>query len=297
MPNTKDAEIQSRYEDYSVEELREALNAIFDSTDDYSDSDVEQMDAIMAVLNKKNPLPRRYTAEESWKHFQENYREELSRLGVRNTGEVMEETQVADADVVRMVPEKEKARPVRHRKLMRFGLVAAAVIVLFIAAAATASALGYNLFGWVPRWNDEAFSFGGEEAKPNELFDSSPIAVALEQLGIHEPLYPTWLPEGFKLKTSVVETDPVLLHEIYYNGNRTLSITVDSSSSAFTYVYQKEDTSPLEYYSNNMTFYIVSDVEQHTAIWQTDNYVAYIMGDISLEEMKRIVDSVREIEN
>ena len=295
MPNTKDAEIQSRYEDYSVEELREALNAIFDSTDDYSDSDVEQMDAIMAVLNKKNPLPRRYTAEESWKHFQENYREELSRLGVRNTGEVMEETQVADADVVRMVPEKEKARPVRHRKLMRFGLVAAAVIVLFIAAAATASALGYNLFGWVPKWNDEAFSFGGEEAKPNELSDSSPIAVALEQLGIHEPLYPTWLPEGFKLKTSIIQTDPVFLHESYFNGDRCLTITIEPSSSAHTYTYQKEDESPLEYYSNNILFYIVSDVDQYTAIWQSDNYAAYIMGNITLEEMKQIIDSVSEV--
>ena len=295
MPNTKDAEIQSRYEDYSVEELREALNAIFDSTDDYSDSDVEQMDAIMAVLNKKNPLPRRYTAEESWKHFQENYREELSRLGVRNTGEVMEETQVADADVVRMVPEKEKARPVRHRKLMRFGLVAAAVIVLFIAAAATASALGYNLFGWVPRWNNEAFSFGGEEAKPNELSDSSPIAVALEQLGIHEPLYPTWLPEGFVSKTSIIQTDPIFLHEIYYAGDRSLSITIEPSSSSHTYTYQKEDESPLEYYSNNILFYIVSDVDQYTAIWQSDNYAAYIMGNITLEEMKQIIDSVSEV--
>lgn len=295
MPNTKDAEIQSRYEDYSVEELREALNAIFDSTDDYSDSDVEQMDEIMAVLNKKNPLPRRYTAEESWKHFQENYREELSRLGVRNTGEVMEETQVADADVVRMVPEKEKARPVRHRKLMRFGLVAAAVIVLFIAAAATASALGYNLFGWVPRWNNEAFSFGGEEAKPNELSDSSPIAVALEQLGIHEPLYPTWLPEGFVSKTSIIQTDPIFLHEIYYAGDRSLSITIEPSSSSHTYTYQKEDESPLEYYSNNILFYIVSDVDQYTAIWQSDNYAAYIMGNITLEEMKQIIDSVSEV--
>ena len=294
MPNTKDAEIQSRYEDYSVEELREALNAIFDSTDDYSDSDVEQMDAIMAVLNKKNPLPRRYTAEESWKHFQENYREELSRLGVRNTGEVMEETQVADADVVRMVPEKEKARPVRHRKLMRFGLVAAAVIVLFIAAAATASALGYNLFGWVPRWNDEAFSFGGEEAKPNELSDSSPIAVALEQLGIHEPLYPTWLPEGFVSKTSIVQTDPIFLHESYFNGDRCLTITIQSTSHFDSGIYQKDGSAPYEYYVNNNSHYILSDNDQLSATWEYDSLTVLIMGNVSLEEMMRIIDSVYE---
>ena len=294
MPNTKDAEIQSRYEDYSVEELREALNAIFDSTDDYSDSDVEQMDAIMAVLNKKNPLPRRYTDEESWKHFQENYREELSRLGVRNTGEVMEETQVADADVVRIVSEKEKARPVRHRKLMRFGLVAAAVIVLFIAAAATASALGYNLFGWVPKWNDEAFSFGGEEAKPNELSDSSPIAVALEQLGIHEPLYPTWLPEGFKLKTSVIQTDPIFLHELYYAGDRSLSITIEPSEFFDTGVYQKDGAVPYEYYVADHLHYILSDNDQLSATWAYDTLTVLIVGNISQEDLEEIIDSVYE---
>lgn len=294
MPNTKDAEIQSRYEDYSVEELREALNAIFDSTDDYSDSDVEQMDEIMAVLNKKNPLPRRYTAEESWKHFQENYREELSRLGVRNTGEVMEETQVADADVVRMVSEKEKVRPVRHRKLMRFGLVAAAVIVLFIAAAATASALGYNLFGWVPRWNNEAFSFGGEEAKPNELSDSSPIAVALEQLGIHEPLYPTWLPEGFVSKTSIIQTDPIFLHEIYYNGEKQLSITIEPQSQLDITSFQKDENQPIEYIVEGHSHYVVADASCYTAIWQSGDFFIQLSGNISFEEVKRIINSVYE---
>ncbi len=113
MPNEKDAEIKSRYEDYSVEELRAALNVIFDSTDEFSDSDVEKMDEIMAVLDKKDPLTQRYTAEESWKHFQENYREELSRLGVRNTEEVIENepgwtAAPANAAVIRQSTQGEK---------------------------------------------------------------------------------------------------------------------------------------------------------------------------------------------
>lgn len=69
------------YEKLSVAELKQALNAIFDTREEFSDSDVEQMDKIMAVLDKKNPISQRYTAEESLKHFWENYGEELHRLG------------------------------------------------------------------------------------------------------------------------------------------------------------------------------------------------------------------------
>ena len=69
------------YEDLSIEELKQALDAIFDTRDEFSDSDVEQMDAIISALDKKNPLPQRYTAEESLERFRENYREDLIRLG------------------------------------------------------------------------------------------------------------------------------------------------------------------------------------------------------------------------
>ncbi len=83
MDMEKNAETKSKYENYSVEELENALTDIFDSTDLFTDSQVEEMDAIMAVLTKKNPLPHRYTAEESWKVFKERYSEELSRLGIQ----------------------------------------------------------------------------------------------------------------------------------------------------------------------------------------------------------------------
>ena len=288
----KDTEIKSRYEDYSVEELKEALSAIFNSTDEFSDSDVEQMDEIMAVLNRRNPLPRRYSAEESLKHFRENYSEELSRLGVRNTGEVMEERAVADADVVRIVSEKEASHPARLRKVFRVGLIAAVMSMVILAAAVTASAMGCDLFGWVPRWNGEAFTFGRESPEPNEMSDSSPIAVTLEQLDIHEPLYPTWLPDGFILKTSVIETDPVFLHEIYYCDDRHISITIQSASHFDTGIYQKDDTPPYEYYVEDHLHYIVADKSQYSATWECNGFDVLLMGNVTFEELKQIINSV-----
>ena len=294
MLNDKDAEIKTKYDDLSVDELKEALKNTFFYSGEFSDADMEEMDQIMAALDRKEPLEPLYTAEESLKQFQEAYGEELSSLGVRNTEEVIKETPAADSDAVSSVSEVKTVRPVRRRRLLRVALVAAATIVILFAIAATASAMGYNILGWMPKWNDDVLGFGEEEASKSDLHDSSKIVAALEQLGITEPLYPTWLPEEFEIDFSVIETDPVFLHEGYSDGERYLSITIEPSVTAQTYMYQKEDAAPFEYISNDITFYIVYDNGRYTAIWKTENYSVYIAGSIALDEMKQILDSVKE---
>lgn len=290
----QDAEIKTKYDDFSVDELKAALKNIFFYRGEFSDADMEEMNQIMAALDKKEPISPMYSAEESLKRFQETYEEELSSLGVRNTEEVMAEIPAADSDVVSTGSKTETVRPARVRKLLRTAVFAAAIIVILIAIAATASALGFNLFGWVPKWNKDVLGFG-DEATPNELHDSYKIPTVLEELGINEPLYPTWLPEGFRIEYSEIDMDPVFLHEGYSDGERYLSITVEPAATAQTYMYQKEDTAPIEYRSNDLVFYIVYDNEQYTAIWKTDNYSVYIVGNITLDEMKQILDSIKEV--
>ena len=295
MRNDKDAEIKTKYDDFSVEELKEALKNIFFFSGEFSDADIKEMDQIMAVLDRKEPITPIYTAEESLKRFQETYADELSSLGVHSTEEVMQEKAPAASETVVSIPETSTVRPVRRRRLFRIGLVAAIMVVIILAAAVTASAFGYNLFGWVPKWNNDVLSFGEEESpEPNDLHDSPQIPLALKQLGIDEPLYPTWLPSGFKLTVSVIEKKPVFLHEGYSDGERYLSITIEPSATAQTYAYEKEDTDPLEYTSNDMTYYIIFDNEQYTAIWKTDNHSVYIVGNVTLDELKQILNSVKE---
>ena len=292
--NDQDTDIKTKYDDFSVDELKAALKNIFFYRGEFSDADMEEMNQIMAALDKKEPISPMYSAEESLKRFQETYGEELSSLGVQNTEEVVEEIPAADSDVVGSGSKAETVRPARVRKLLRTAVFAAAIIVILVAIAATASALGYNLFGWIPKWNKDVLTFG-EESSSNDLHDISRIATMLEQLGIDEPLYPTWLPNGFKLKDTIIESDPVFLHEGFSDGDRYLSITIEPVATAKTYVYQKEDSVPLEYLSNDITFYIVSDNGRYTAIWKTNNHSVYIVGNITLDELKMILDSVKEV--
>ena len=296
--NDKDTEIKSRYEDYTVEQLKEAYQTIFLYTSEYSDADLAEMDEILAVLKKKNPVPRKYSTEESWELFQETYSEELSRLGVPGTEEVIQENPPADVDKVRTISDVKTPRPVRSRKLLRVSIAVAAVAVFLVAAAATASAMGCNLFGWIPKWNNDVLSFGEDEStKPNDLHDSSQIPAALEQLGIDEPLYPTWLPDGFKREYFTIEMDPVFLHEGYSDGERYLTITIQPSSLASIIIFEKDATPIAEYEKNNTVHYIFADDNQITVSWHTGNYVVYITGNVSIEETEKIIDSVYEVKS
>ena len=294
MTNDKDTEIRSRYEDYTVEELKEAYQTIFLYSSKYSEADLAEMDEIISVLKKKNPVPRKYTTEESWKLFQETYSEELSRLGVPGSEEVIQENPPVDVDEVHAISEVKPPRQPRGRKLLRIAVLAAAMIVILVAAAATASALGYNLFRWFPKWNKDVLGFGDNEAATNDLHDSSQIPAALEQLGIDEPLYPTWLPDGFIRVFFYDEMEPVFLHEGYSDGERYLSITIEPAAHLEAGVYEKDDASPIEYYVNDRLHYIVSDNDQYSATWECNSLKVLIMGNVSLEEMKQIIDSVYE---
>lgn len=299
----KDAEIKSRYEDYSVEELKEALNAIFDSTDEFSDSDVEQMDEIMAVLNRKNPLPRRYTAEESLKHFRENYSEELSRLGVRNTGEVMEEeagkdASAADAAAIKPVfragqktPEPVNAE-VKHgsrsRKLWHTALIAAAVVVIMVIVTVSAAAAGIDIWKWVQVRGEGTVRFVTEDAL------SKDIPAALKQAGIEEPLFPTWIPEGFLLHDQQIKLDKQIRIQVTYAHKfKTLMINIRSPiGDSLTGIIEIEEDEPKEYLSHGKTHYIVSNCEQLVAYWMENGYLVKISGDVSIEELEHIIDSV-----
>ena len=53
-------------------------------------------------------------------------------------------------------------------------------------------------------WNDGTFQFVPEESASVTSLD---IPEALKQLGIEEPLFPTWLPEGFVLAEQKIQMD------------------------------------------------------------------------------------------
>ena len=64
----EDTEIMNRYDDYTVEELREELQRFF-LYSDLEDEAVDEMEKILAVLREKAPFEHPHTTEEMWAEF------------------------------------------------------------------------------------------------------------------------------------------------------------------------------------------------------------------------------------
>ena len=294
MLDEKDTEIMSRYDDYSIDELKEALKTVF-LFSELSAADVEELNQIMAALREKAPFPHPHTAEEMWAEFKADNAEALANIGIRkieDAEEVVYKKTAADPDVRQTIPEITAVRPKRHRRLFRIGLIAAIMVVIIVAAALTASALGYDLFKWIPKWSKEDVRFVSDATE--QPYQES-IPSILNELGITELLYPNWLPEDLVLTASTYDKDRFLFFEAYNSDDRFLSITISPTKTSDTAVYQKVENPHEEYLTSNVTHYIFDNTNEVSAIWYTQNYTTLIVGNTTLEEMKRIIDSVYEV--
>ncbi len=299
MPEEEDVEIMTPYEDYSVDELKESLKKIF-FLSELNDADLAEMDQIMEILREKDPLPPGRSAEESWEEFKSLYMQDPEADDIHSD---LDSEEVSDTDtapnVVAEFPDKENASPARpklHRKLIRVALIAAIIMVFFAAVTATAAAMGYNLWGWLPIWGNEDLRFVAEtptrEPHQDDLKD---IPMVLASLGITEPLYPTWLPEDLKRTETKTFEEPLFLLENYQGNDRELTITISPASGLENTIYQKTDNPPFEYHVGSKVHYIFENTDEIITIWFSEEYSVLISGNISIDEMKKVIDSVYEV--
>ena len=297
MSEVEDAKIMTPFDDYSVEELKNAYNRLF-FLSDLNDADLAELEQILAALQKKDPLTPSRSVDEMWDEFQTLYAPNSAELGIRGSFDSEEVVSAKpEPDTAAEVPSGTKITPIprkRHRKIIRIGLIAAALVVVL---AATAAAMGYNLWGWLPIWGEEELHFVAEtprqEAGDDDLQN---IPGVLAAMGISDPLYPNWLPEDLARTEVQIIEEPLFLYENFSSAERHLSITISQISGSETAVYQKEGNPPLEYITGgNVVHYIVDNTNEMSAIWYTHSYTTLIVGNVTIEEMKRIIDSVYEV--
>lgn len=277
----KNEPVKSQYDGLSADELSARLSMALFNAEDLSDAELEEVDEMAAAYQRKVSHEPVKSTEEAWEEFKTVYWD----MDQNETGLPCTEQEKEDAHSAIRV-----ASPHR-RRLLRIGLIAAIVAVLLAVGTLTASAFGFNLWGWIARWDEDVAQFSleeGEEVKPKT------IPEALKYLGIDEPVYPKWLPEGFKRVESVIETnEPFRLSEAYMKEDRFLSIYIEAfSPMSENGLIQKDSSEPLEYLKGGTIHYIFQDDDQYTAEWHTESNSVFISGEITLEELLKIIDSI-----
>ena len=267
----------SKYEAISTEELEEILRLDAEAPEG-AQSDTELILYILEVLasrrNTNNITGN--TAQEAWESFQQNYMPEEPQKPVETKKPVL-----------------------RMRKLA----AAAAVVTLLIFIPISARALTLEeMWDIFARWAKETFSFvSGENTEASEPMSDdqrefSSLQEMLQKNNRDASIVPTWIPEGFTLDK--LEKDSSPMREIYTvryaNGDRKIRIQVTTYLSEGIRNNEVEND-PIEKYSHNgIDYYIFKNLDQLFVTWMADSYECLISGDVSIDEIKMMIDSIRK---
>ncbi len=264
----------TKYDSMPTEALEEILRLDAEMPEG-QESDTELLLYVMEVLakRKRNNGHAGKTAHEAYKSFKQNY---------------MPET---DSNIIPMKTKHWGSRWFRSLT------AAAAVLAILIIGSATAKAFGFNIWQAVVQWTQETFHFGdwGNSNMNNNLPYAS-LQEALEKGNTPAWLVPTWIPDGFKIKDIQVEQTPLkkTYKAIYANAEKNLVITVRDYLEGKPIYVEQGDGLAEEYKSSGITYYLFSDMDLMKAKWINTSYECSISGNVTIEEMKTMIDSIEK---
>lgn len=278
MPKKNDRNVQdfSKYDAMTSEELAQILRLDSEAPEG-NGLDIDTLLYITGVLAEREKINNNTgkTAQEAWISFQQNY---------------------LDSEV------EEETKPVKSRNpWVRRAIAAAAAVVLMVAVPLTVKALNWEeIWTAVATWAKETFSFVREdqpEADDPAISNTrqyNSLQQVLDQMDVGSNIIPTWIPDGFVLENVDVRENPMQRYyvAIYGNGDKHLTISVRS--------YGENDPERVEineslveiYNASGIEYYLFSNNKRMSAIWVQDSYECNISGEITIEEIKMMIDSI-----
>ncbi|WP_033165317.1 DUF4367 domain-containing protein [Clostridium sp. KNHs205] len=295
--NEKKHQNYSIFDSMSTEELENILQADAQLLSE-EDSDTEAILYIMEVIakrEKEHPTGRFTDIHSAWTSFEHNY------LPYIENDKSIYEFEDSDMDATQK-PYKDFFHLQRKHRMIRFASCAAIFVVILLTGNMTAKAFGIDLFGTVAKWTKDTFSFSSSVPHENtsdvedfnEAVKNDNLQQILDQYGITSDLVPTWLPDGYLFKNSDVYETPAstTFHAIYYREEDEISVTITSLSKPVRSIYEKDDNEVTVYSVNDIEHYIMTNLEITNVVWTSGTYEGSISGKFTLEEAKKIVDSI-----
>lgn len=290
MVNKNEYESGTYWDQLSTEQLEDILRADLASEDQENDETVFHILEVLEKREKENPSGRLPDVDQAWQEFQKYYNipegEGQSLYPIRNDQEKRSAS----------VPTKTR-RVFRPRKI----LVVAAVLILMFGGMLTAQAAGVDVFGAIGRWTEETFHFE-LPINHDDLAGETDYNLrnASQKAGLPGSVAPIWCPEGFIPKTPTnthVEdyVDTAVCEYINENENRSYFVDISyyyNSADVEATIFEKDGSEVVTYSSNRGTFYIFSNIDVLAATWSNGHLSITIAGDLQLEELEKIIDSI-----
>ena len=202
--------------------------------------------------------------------------------------------------------------PVRHRLLRTGQLVAALVALLLLLTVATAAA-GYDIWRMLAEWTAEQITLAPGQIEyidpddlhiPEEPGEYTDLQEALTAYGLNRSVVPKWLPEGFVQIhldiEAVAKGSLIIFYALYQWEKNPLVIQVNIYLEDEERVYdsfgnfQKDEGDPIPYEAGGITHLLTTNAGRPVALWANGPAECYIGGNITMEELKQMIDSIYE---
>lgn len=272
----------SKFDAMTTEELEEILRLDAETLEE-QESDTEMLLYIMGILadrNRRNGHTGN-TAQEAYESFRKNYMPEV-------------EEKIVTPD------NKVKPKLSSLRWLRTLSAVAAVLMIIFLGSV-TAKAFGVDIWETVVKWTQETFHFGDgrqmdDRPDGNDRGDYESLQDALDKAEIETHLVPAWVPSGYQLTDISVEETPFrdVYTAQYKNGEKELLITIRNHLNSNPQYVEQSDGLIETYEASGITYYIFSNNEKMRAAWITASYECSILGELTIDDLKLMIDSIEK---
>ena len=271
--NNRSPRDYSKYDSMSTEQLQEILRLDAHQSEGEG-MDTEELFYVMEVLTvrrKSNPETAGKSLPEAKAEFEKHY-----------------------------MP-KEAPKTVVFPMWLRRAATVAAVLAIFMVITTSVNAFGYDLWGKVAVWSQEFFHFEDETqgTEDNDLgkqdnLEYSSLQDALDGMEIDQKLSPTWFPESYVLHKLSTFRSPIenAISAIYKNNDQELIVSIRQLIGGKPEEIEKSENYILAYDAKGITYYIFENNSNLQATWMVGVFEGLIIGNVTIEEMKAIIDSI-----
>ena len=270
-----------RYDEMTTEQLREILRKHAHGELE-KEPDTEELFYIMEVLadrESENPEKQIKSTEEAYATFVKHYAPEMAE----------------DKPIPFF-----KRGTVATRWMKRVAVVAI-VFVALTTAAVSAKAFAPDFWEKVAVWTREFFRFedatNGTEGQVPDVENNVELDSLRDALGQHsvaDGLMPHWIPEGYVCVDVNVHESPKALSIFakYQKNGEQLVIQIRQVVGVAPQQIEKNDDLIEIYTADGIEYYIFSNDEFVQTAWIIGEYECLIIGKLTMEEMRKIIDSI-----
>ncbi len=253
------------------------------------------------VLASRKPCPS-FAAGRAWESFQKNY---LPFAQSAPPYRAYDDGGKPSSDAAGA------RRPASWRgRALRTAIATAALALTLFSLCVAAAASGFNLWRHLARWTDEIMELTPPQAVtavedhiriPEDSKEYGTIQEAVTDFGLARPVVPQWLPDGFQQVELVVDTGLpylIIFQAAYQMDEDVIIVFVsihlpkeDGSFGGYGH-FQKDEGDPIPYESGGITHLLSTNAGRSVALWANGPAECAISGDITMEELQKIIDSI-----